>query len=177
MNIKRIYVPNAIVFITQVVDRRTPIFREERYVDLLRKTLANVKEIHPFKMLAYVFLPDHFHLLIKPSGISYFDDIMHSLKPNFTKEYKKCLGITASMKFWQKGYWDHIIRDEEDLQDHLDYIHYNPVHHGFVDKPEAWTYSSFRYWQARDAYPAQWGWTLPTVFKNKDWSSSEADHA
>jgi hypothetical protein len=61
---------------------------------------------------------------------------------------------SPSMKFWQKGYWDHIIRDEEDLQDHLDYIHYNPVHHQLVDKPEAWTCSSFPYWPGRNAYLA-----------------------
>lgn len=50
------------------------------------------------------------------------------------------------MKFWQKGFWDHVIRDEADFQRHLDYIHYNPVKHGLVQRPEDWPYSSYSAW-------------------------------
>jgi putative transposase len=82
MNFRRYYVPNAIVFITQVVQDRAPIFGEEKHLELLRSTLRRVKELHPFSMLGYVFLPDHFHLMIKPTGSSTFSQIMHSLKPN-----------------------------------------------------------------------------------------------
>ncbi|MBX3002252.1 MAG: hypothetical protein KF893_27250, partial [Caldilineaceae bacterium] len=114
-------------------------------------------------------------LLIKPSGASNFSDIIHSFKPNFTKAYKKQLGITGSMKFWQKGFWDHIIRDEVDFQRHLDYIHYNPVHHQYVQKPEEWRHSSFGHWQSRNAYPPRWGWSLPITIAEYDWSPSEAD--
>lgn len=157
MNIRRYYIPNAIVFITQVVDRRTPVFREERYVDLLRTILGNVKILHPFVMLGYVFLYDHFHLLIRPTGASNFSDIMHSLKPNFTKEYKDLIGVTGSMRFWQKGFWDHIIRDEIDFQRHLDYIHYNPVRHGYAACPHAWQFSTFRRWISFGVYEPDWG--------------------
>ena len=64
MNFRRYYVPNAIVFITQVVHGRKPVFRDEAHIELLRATLRRVKELHPFSMLGYVLLPDHFHLLI-----------------------------------------------------------------------------------------------------------------
>jgi putative transposase len=173
MNIRRYYVPNAIVFITQVVDRRQPIFQHAQFVNLLRDTLNNVKRLHPFTTLGYIFLPEHFHLLIRPTGESNFSDIMHSLKPNFTKEYKRLVGIEGSMKFWQKGFWDHIIRDEVDFQRHLDYIHYNPVHHQLVQKPEEWPYSSYRYWQERGVYPPRWGWSLPASIEDYHWQSSE----
>ncbi len=175
MNIRRYYVPDAIIFITQVVDRRTPIFREEQYLDLLRTILHNVKVLHPFVMVGYVFLYEHFHLLIRPTGASNFSDIMHSLKPNFTKEYKDLIGVSGSMRFWQKGFWDHVIRDEVDFQRHLDYIHYNPVHHGLVEKPEDWPHSSYRHWQARGAYPPKWGWSLPASLADYDWGPSESD--
>jgi putative transposase len=173
MNIRRYYIPDAIVFLTQVVDGRTPVFQETRCIELLRAVLHTVKALHPFAMVGYVFLPDHFHLLIRPTGSSTFSDIMHSLKPNFTKEYKRLLGINGSMKLWQKGFWDHIIRNEHDLQRHLDYIHYNPVRHQYVQRPEDWPHSSFPVWQARDAYPAGWGWSVPDTLKDSDWQPPE----
>src|SRR5512140_1697536 len=104
MNFHRYYIPGGTVFITQVVQYREPVFRDPKMILLLREILNNVQELHPFSMLGYVFLPDHLHLILQPSGESNFSDIMHSLKPNFTREYKKLLGLSSSqsMKFWQK---------------------------------------------------------------------------
>jgi putative transposase len=87
MNFRRYYIPGSAVFITQVVQNRKPIFRDSQNVDLLRKIFYNVSQLHPFVMLGYSFLLDHFHIIIQPMGESNFSDIMHSLKPNFTKEY------------------------------------------------------------------------------------------
>ena len=176
MNIRRYYVPNAIIFITQVVDRRVPIFQHPAFVAQLRTNLRTVQELHPFNMLGYVFLPEHFHLMMRPTGKSTFSDIMQSLKRNFTIDYKKLIGVTGRMKFWQKGFWDHVIRDEIDFERHLDYIHYNPVRHGLVDKPEAWLDSSFSAWQQRHVYPARWGWTFPNTIIEHDWQPAEDDN-
>ncbi|MSP11631.1 MAG: transposase [Chloroflexi bacterium] len=173
MNIRRYYISDALVFITQIVQDRTPVFQELQYLALLRTTLQRVKDYHPFTMLAYVFLPDHFHLLIQPTSPSNFSDIMHSLKRNFTIAYKAATGTVGQTVFWQKGFWDHIIRDEIDLQRHLDYIHYNPVKHGLVDRPESWPHSSFVHWQKRGAYPEQWGWSAPTSIADYNWQKSE----
>jgi len=173
MNFRRYYVPNSIMFITQVVQDRIPVFRSEAHLDLLRFTLRQVKELHPFSMLGYVFMTDHFHVLIRPTGSSTFSQIMHSLKPNFTKAYKEAIGVAGSMKFWQKRFWDHIIRDEVDLERHLDYIHYNPVKHGLTAKPEDWRHSSFLAWKERGAYSDGWGWTEPVSVAKFDWSRAE----
>ena len=124
-------------------------------------------------MLAYVFLPDHFHLLLKPTDKSNFSDIMHSLKPNFTKAYKQAVGVAGSMRFWQKRFWDHVIRDEQDSQRHLDYVHYNPVKHGLVARPEDWSHSSFAHWKSQGAYLDEWGWMLPETIAEYDWSQVE----
>ena len=175
MNVHRYYIPNAIVFITQVVDQRMPVFHNEVAVALLRTTLHKVIELHPFVMLGYVFLPDHFHLLIRPTGDSNFSQIMHSLKPNFTKAYKEMIGAAGPMKFWQKGFWDHIIRDEADFERHLDYIHYNPVHHQLVERPEEWPDSSFMIWKQRDFYADHWGWSLPDTLDEHVWRSADGD--
>ena len=169
MNYQRYYIPNSIVFVTQIVHTRSPVFENDEIVELLRETLRNVKELHPFVMLGYVFLPDHFHLLFRPTGDSNFSQIMHSLKPNFTKVYKELVNVSGRMKFWQRRFYDHIIRDEIDLHHHLDYIHYNPVKHGLVNKPEDWQHSSFLAWKKRGACPNQWGWNdIPQTINGLD---------
>ena len=155
MNFRRYYIPGSAIFITQVVQYREPVFNSPEAVVLLRGILQNVKQLHPFTMLGYVFLPDHFHLIFQPTGKSNFSGIMHSLKLNFTKEYKKLIGLSASqsMKFWQKRFWDHVIRDEKDFENHLHYIHNNPVKHGYVTDPRDWLNSSYLEWEKRRLYP------------------------
>ena len=167
MNFKRYYIPGAAVFITQVVEARKPVFANPEVLDLLKQTLRNVKTLHPFTMLAYVFLPDHFHLILQQTGDSNFSQIMHSLKPNFTKTYKTLLSIPSknNMKFWQGRFWDHVIRDETDLENHLHYIHYNPVKHGYVADPAEWPDSSYREWVERGLYPQGTTWDEPEKYE------------
>ena len=57
---------------------------------------------------------------------------------------------------WQRRYWEHVIRNEKDYQRHMDYIHYNPVKHGYVDDPRDWPFSSLRLLIARGVYPNNW---------------------
>jgi putative transposase len=161
MNFRRYYVPGAAVFITQVVHERRQAFVDPRAVKLLRSTLRLVMELHPFSMLGYVFLPDHFHLIIQPTETSNFSQIMHSLKPNFTKAYKHFTGRTEPLKFWQKRFWDHVIRDERDLENHLHYIHFNPVKHGYAADPRDWPDSSYREWEQRGLYQKSIVWVEP----------------
>lgn len=168
MNFRRYYIPGSAVFITQVVQNREPIFRDPIHADLLREILRNVKKLHPFVMLGYVFLLDHFHMIIQPSGASNFSSIMHSLKSNFTREYKKRIGLSSSesIKFWQKRFWDHVIRDDKDLENHLHYMHFNAVKHGLVKDPRDWQDSSYVEWEKRGLYPPVFKWEEP---KDIDW--------
>lgn len=161
MNFHRYYFPGQIVFITQNVKEKKPEFNDPELVALLISTLRNTKERYPFKMLAYVFLPDHFHLLIQPQSKTNFSQIMHSLKFNFTKAYKKKAGISEPLSFWQKRFWDHVIRDENDLENHFHYIHYNPVKHGYVSDPSGWQNSSYKSWAMRGAFPQDKVWLEP----------------
>jgi putative transposase len=168
MNFHRYYIPGAAVFITQVVQGRKPVFCNDQHMALLHETWLNVQEIHPFLMLGYVFLYEHFHLILQPTGESNFSDIMHSLKPAFTREYKKLLGLSTSqsVKFWQKRFWDHVIRDDRDFENHLHYIHFNPVKHGLVTDPRQWPYSSYLEWEQRGLYPPAFDWQEP---ENVSW--------
>jgi len=57
---------------------------------------------------------------------------------------------------WQRRFWEHTVRDGADYAAHMDYIHFNPVKHGWVREPGEWAYSSFRTCVARGLYPEGW---------------------
>lgn len=168
-NFRRYYVPDAIIFVTCVTQDRGPYLISKRDIDLFLETIAKVKEIHPFDLLAYVILPDHFHGLIRVDDLSgNFSSVMHSIKRNFTLNYKKAHNIQATISLWQSRFWDHVIRDEQDLERHMDYIHWNPVKHGYVSTPESWAYSSFQEWVDRGYYQPGWEWFEAEMIKGMD---------
>ena len=156
-NFRRYYIPNAIVFITGVTHKRIPYLEPEDNVELFWNTLRRVQEIHPFRLLAYVVLPDHFHWLLRLTLCGNFSQVLHSVKRNYTLNFKKAHSITTSVSVWQKRFWDHVIRDERDLNNHFDYIHWNPVKHGHVQRPEDWAQSTYLHWLERGYYELGWG--------------------
>ncbi len=157
-NFRRYYIPNSIVFITAVTTDRIPYFENEENLALFWETLKRVKNIHPFRLLAYVILPDHFHWLMRVDDEQgNFSTVLHSIKRNYTLNFKKLRDIKTPVKIWQKRFWDHIIRDERDLNNHFDYIHWNPVRHGYVGSPRGWQHSTYLHWLERGYYESAWG--------------------
>lgn len=57
---------------------------------------------------------------------------------------------------WQRRFWDHVVRDDDEYGAFMDYIHWNPVKHGHARCPHAWPYSSFHKWVREGRYPADW---------------------
>lgn len=157
-NFRRYYIPNTIVFITSVTRDRVPLFAQEDNVDLLFTTMRRVKELHPFDLLAYAMLPDHLHFLMRTAEETNFSKVMQSINWNLTRNYKEAHGITTSLSLWQHRFWDHVIRDDEDLHRHFDYIHYNPVKHEHVVRPEDWAHSTYMFWAERGYYEIGWGY-------------------
>ena len=166
MNIRRYYIPNAIYFVTGVTYKRKPIFADKTNLEIFQETLRNVRKIHPFTTQAYIFLPDHF--LIKPLEVTNITKILHSAQRNFTVNYKKVKGVTNPVRSWQHRFWDHVIRNERDYKNHFDYIHFNPVKHGLVIKPEDWLNSSFHYYLRKGYYEIGWGHVEPEHLKGMD---------
>ncbi len=162
---RRYYLPNSIYFITTTTKDRRPIFHQEKNIHLLLETIGRVQTTYPFQMLAYCILPDHLHLLLQPKDQYSVSQIMHSLKRNFTLNYKRTLGLIAPQHLWQGRFWDHLIRSEKDLTVHLDYIHYNPVKHGLVQRPEDHPYSSYGSWLKQGYYERGWGHSIPRTMK------------
>jgi len=70
---------------------------------------------------------------------------------------------------WQRRFWEHTVRGQNDWNRHLDYIHYNPVKHGVSLMPEEWPYSSFGKWMNKGVYGKGWGQVEPDCVRNCDW--------
>lgn len=159
-NYKRyFYNEDSLVFITVVTNERTPFLVEN--IDLLRESFKTSK--YNFEIYAAVILPEHFHVILKPQYIEQIPKIISSIKYYFSKkiEYKKENKRESELKrkekgVWQRRYYDHIIRNQEDLNKHLDYIHYNPVKHNLVNAVKDWKYSSFNKFVKLGLYEIDW---------------------
>ena len=133
------------------------------YVDTLRTVLRKVNARHRFRIDAMVILPDHLHALwTLPVGDRDYPMRWMLIKAGFSRQLPAGEQISASRKtkgergIWQRRYWEHLIRDEKDFSRHADYIHYNPVKHGYVERVSDWRYSTFSREVKRGRYPADW---------------------
>jgi putative transposase len=112
---------------------------------------------HPFRMRAYAFMPEHLHLLMYVPETTNISKLMQSIEQNMTINHKQVHGVTRSLHLWQRGFWDHVIRDEDDFERHFDYIHYNPVKHGLVTHPRDYAHTSYGVYAGRGWYEPEWG--------------------
>ena len=72
--------------------------------------------------------------------------------------FRGALQVNPTYKrLWQNRFWEHTIRDENDLNTHLNYIHYNPVKHGYAKSVKDWEYSSFHKFVKKGLYDINWG--------------------
>lgn len=166
-NYRRLFIPNSSLFLTITTNYRRPILIEN--IDILRLAFKNTKKVYNFEMFACVILPDHMHLIIIPENIDEYPKIIHTIKYAFSKNIENGgivippYNITKSKitkgekGIWQRRYWEHTMRDEEDLYKHLDYIHYNPVKHGYSTNVKDWEFSSFKKFVEKGNYDINWG--------------------
>ena len=165
---RRRFVPGALYFFTRVTAGRQPIFADPTNVQLLREATAEAKRHKPFRIVASVVLHDHAHDLIRlPDGDTDYPQHLARIKKNFTRNFLDAGGTEARMTdaqaadgrrgVWQPRYHKHTIRDEEDFRRHLTYIHFNPVRHGLVSRPEDWPASSIHSYIRRGLLRPGWG--------------------
>jgi len=163
---RRAWLRGGTFFFTVVTYKRYPIFEEEATVNLLNGCFQLVMDEYPYKMDAIVIIPDHLHCIwTLPSNDLDFSTRWKRIKATFTRGYAggKAEVTSESMRkkkeagVWQRRFWEHRIRDQEDFNRHCDYIHYNPVKHGLVSLPIEWKHSSFRKFVEKGFYPEGWG--------------------
>ncbi len=148
----RYYSPGNIYFVTTVTHNREPILLAN--IDLFNISLARTHTRLDFVNVAWVVLPDHVHFIIDPKNSS-LSDIMKSLKQDFGYLYRQKLG-TRKGKVWQRRFWDHVIRDQTDMNRHVNYIHHNPVKHGLATFSVEYQYSSFAEYVRNGYYDSNW---------------------
>ncbi len=159
---RRNRVPGATFFFTvNLLDRRSDLLVS--HIELLRACVGRVRHLMPFYIDAWVVLPDHMHALwTLPEGDANFSQRWQAIKMSFSKAINPAERLCASRRvrgergIWQRRFWEHTIRDEQDYASHVDYIHFNPVKHGLAPSAAAWPYSSFHRAVARGQYPSSW---------------------
>ncbi len=161
---RRCYQPGGNYFFTLVTDRRRPLFANPESVKQFKTAMNKVKKKYPFSLNAIVILPDHLHCLWKlPENDKDFSTRWRLIKRYFSMEIKTSINQRKEKEVWQRRFWEHTIRDENDWEKHMDYIHYNPVKHGLVTSPGDWKHSSFNYWVEKGIYEKNWGSMEPVT--------------
>jgi putative transposase len=166
MRYRRPRIAGGTYFFTVVTHDRRPFLCEAQNIALLRESFRKVMTAHPFAIDAIVILPDHIHAIwTLPKDDSNYSIRWSLIKSGFTRSCgHECKGVPSPSTVarrqhavWQHRFWEHQIRDDEDFARHVDYIHYNPVKHGYVQAPIDWPHSSFRRFLREGNYEADWG--------------------
>jgi len=161
-NYRRNFIKGGIYFFTVTLsNRKSRLLIDE--IELLRQSFQRVRNEMPFDINAMVVLPEHLHCVWSmPVGDSDFSTRWKKIKAGFSR----CLPKAGQRResqikkgergIWQRRYWEHTLRDEEDFLRHVEYIHYNPVKHGHVRRVSDWPYSTFHRYVREGKYPADW---------------------
>jgi len=141
-------------FFTVVTYRRRKLFLQELARECLRQAVRETKVRHPYESVAFCLLPEHLHCVWKlPADDADFSIRWSMIKGCFSRRYlrwgdrRQAVPPSRQRKgeraLWQRRFWEHQIRDERDLQRHVDYVHYNPVKHGLVRQVVDWPWSTY----------------------------------
>ncbi|MGA7934525.1 MAG: transposase [Kovacikia sp.] len=167
-NYRRHTLAGGTYFFTQVTHQRRPWLCTDIARATLRAAITHIRQKHPFVIEAMVLLPNHLHCIwTLPVGDSDYATRWRLIKSYVTKQAASKLHLDTKLSqsrhkrqegnLWQRRFWEHWIRDEKDLTQHCDYIHYNPVRHGLCRMPGEWKYSSFHRFVVQGIYSPDWG--------------------
>jgi putative transposase len=165
-NYRRAKYVGGYYFFTVVTYNRRPFLTSDSARDCLRKAIERTKHKRYFDIIAFCLLPEHLHCIWKlPDDDDNYSLRWSSIKTVFTRlylhagdiEYQQCPSRKNKRQrgIWQIRFWEHLIRDDKDLQRHVDYIHYNPVKHGHVEQVESWPWSSYHRYLKEGFYKHQ----------------------
>lgn len=148
-------------FTANLADRTSSLLVAQ--IALLRSAFEYVRERHPFSIDAIVILPEHIHAIwTLPEGDSDFSLRWRLIKTTFSRslphdEHRSASRVARGERgIWQRRYWEHLIRDDLDFSRHVDYIHINPVKHGWAKQVCDWPHSSFHRYVRLGILPLDW---------------------
>ena len=165
---RRVKIQGGTYFFTLVTNHRYPIFTNINVTNLFLDAQQHIRNFRPFNLVAFCILPDHIHLLWEmPTNDADYSLRIGEIKKRFSRKYIHKHGNAVVKNptqikrgesgIWQRRFWEHYIRDEQDLARHIDYIHYNPVKHGLVNQVKYWAGSSFLDFVNKAYYDENWG--------------------
>ena len=177
---RRNLVPGGSYFFTCVTFHRQKILTTNLGRECLHEAIECVRRNHPFTIVATVLLPDHWHTIWSmPSGDEQYPLRWMRVKEEFTKLWLDRGGAELSQSesrkghryrgVWQKRYWEHTVRNEQDLERCVDYIHWNPRKHRVAKRVHDWPWSSFHRFVDSGHYDVDWGGSDPVP----DWDAPE----
>ncbi|MGV6848317.1 MAG: REP-associated tyrosine transposase [Marinibacterium sp.] len=150
-NYRRIRLPGASYFFTIALADRSSSLLTDR-IDDLRGAYGATMRTMPVRCDAMVVLPDHLHAVwTLPPGDSAYSERWRKIKHRFTRMVGKTAhptDVSPSKRrkrecgIWQRRFWEHTIRDENDYRLHVAYCWGNPVKHGLVASASEWPFSS-----------------------------------
>lgn len=163
MQYTRILLPGATYFFTfNLANRKSNLLIH--HIDDLRFAFKRVQRRHSFFLDAISILPDHIHMIMTlPANDTNYSKRIKLIKAAFSwqikadEEISKSRQIKRERGIWQRRFWEHAIRDAIDYEHHINYIHYNPVKHGYVKNPADWPYSSIHRFIRNGDLSPQWG--------------------
>jgi putative transposase len=148
-------------FTVNLANRRLRLLTD--HIEALRAAFRETRRHHPFTIEAMVVLPDHLHAIwTLPEADDNFATRWRLIKSTFSRHVpsgerpSESRATKGERGIWQRRYWEHTLRDERDFERHVEYIHINPVKHGYVTRVSAWPYSSFHRMVKLGVYPEDW---------------------
>ena len=127
-------------FVTFSCFHRCAYLESSAMRDLFEEALARMCHCYQFDVFGYVVMPEHVHLLLSEPGKDLLAVGLQALKISVSKRAEE-------RPFWQARYYDFNVFTRSKLVEKLDYMHWNPVKRGLVEKPEDWRWSSCRYYR------------------------------
>jgi putative DNA methylase len=115
--------------------------KDRRIAELVQNSLLHFDGEH-HRLISWVIMPNHIHVLLKPREGHELSAIMHSIKSYSASKANKLLGRKG--RFWQMDYFDRFIRNHEHFENTVNYIEMNPVKAGLCKRPEDWEFGSAR---------------------------------
>ena len=135
---KRLFLEGHSYYLTIVTHRRNPILIEN--IEALRESFRESKRYYRYSIDAIVILPDHIHMIITPKVAKDYPKIVRAIKYNFSikitqdEEQSMARHKKGMNPIWQKRYYEHTIRDENDWLRCLEYMQNNPLKHNLCEK-------------------------------------------
>jgi putative transposase len=142
-------------FVTFTCYRMGKNFDNTLACELLTKQIQDARAKHRFKLLAYVIMPEHAHMVLLPPYRMKLGLVIGEIKSRMAREYFALTmpDISGTRVFWYKRCYDHNCRTPESVKEKINYCHYNPVNRGLVKNPGDYKWSSYNWYQGKKDVP------------------------